>query len=443
MTKANESPSPTQTSPEPGWEAGVRRTTKDGRLLALSPEPVTTGERAVDVGAWIRRKTEGWLDLQNGNLLFGAEFSLMFLSLSLLSIGFLGFGFMFIVGPNQFGHWDWEAPLFMLVGNLLISLPWGLYVHFLGNKAVKETPPVRLNRQRREVAMPRWTIGKGLRLPFWNSNAGLIAYIALLLTIGFVFSAITQENASDEYRSTLVFWGLLTLGTEVLVISTYLFIALRLKKKHDPKLVYEIYPWEKLVAYIETRQDIGPSLMATHTVLTLAIPKPDDPESALAAASINVGHETAGLAQWECIRQFMENGPEACPDPKEDETLAHYKAKCRQARKEMSLLPWLGKKVGDWFFQRYLAHIITERRIKTLALKRLPEELKAWSAPLPKEQWAQPSEALQNLNQQLTRAYERGLRFTQMGPVSEWQAGREEKRQQKRGKGRFRARASS
>ena len=439
MAKENENPSSTNTSRECDWEVGVRRTTKDGRLLALSPEPVTTGERAVDVNAWIRRKTDGWLDLQHGNLLFGAEFSLLFLSLSVLSIGFLGFGFMFIVGPNQFGHWDWEAPLFMLVGNLLISLPWGLCMHFLGNKAVKETPPVRLNRQRREVAMPRWTTGKGLNLPFWNSNSGLIAYIALLLTIGFVFSAITQENASDEYRSTLVFWGLLTLGTEILVISTYLFFALRLKKKHDPKLIYEIYPWEKLVAYIETRQDIGPSLMATHTVLTLAIPKPDDPESALAAASINVGHETAGLAQWECIRQFMENGPEACPDPKEDETLAHYKARCRQARKDMSLLPWLGKKGGDWFFQRYLAHIITERRIKTLALKSLPEELKTWSEPLPKEQWAKPSETLQSLNQQLTRAYERGLKFAQMGPVSEWQAGREEKIQRKRGRGRFRA----
>src|SRR5690554_4795731 len=439
MTKANESPSPTQTSPEPDWEAGVRRTTKDGRLLALSPEPVTTGERAVDVNAWIRRKTEGWLDLQHGNLLFGAEFSLMFLSLSLLSIGFLGFGFMFIVGPNQFGRWDWEAPLFMLVGNLLISLPWGLYMHFLGNKAVKETPPVRLNRQRREVAMPRWTEGKEFKLPLWNDTVAGFTYIGVLFTIGWALTPFMNEYSSTEYRNSLVLEGLVLLGIELLVIGTYLFFALRLKKKHDPKLVYEIYPWEKLVAYIETRQDIGPGLMATHTVLTLAIPKPDDPESALAAASINVGHETAGLAQWECIRQFMENGPKACPDPKEDETLAHYKAKCRQARKDMSLLPWLGKKVGDWFFQRYLAHIITERRIKTLALKSLPEELKAWSAPLPKEQWTKPSEALLSLNQQLTRAYERGLKFAQMGPVSEWQAGREEKKQRKRGRGRFRA----
>ena len=440
MTKANQSPSPNQTSPEPDWEVGVRRTTKDGRLLALSPEPATTGERAVDVNAWIRRKTDGWLDLQHGNLLFGAEFSLMFLSLSLLSIGFLGFGLMFAVGPDHLGNWDWEAPLFMLVGNLLISLPWGLYMHFLGNKAVKETPPVRLNRQRREVAMPRWIEGKEFKLPFWNENAAGFAYMLIAFTIAAtLYAPVGLKNNPPEYVQSVRDYLLIALVIEVLMVGAYLYFALRLKKKHDPKLVYEIYPWDTLVAYIETKQNIGPSLMATHTVLTLAIPKPDDPESALAAASINVGHETAGLAQWECIRQFMENGPEACPDPKEDETLAHYKAKCRQARKEMSLLPWLSKKVGDWFFQRYLAHIITERRIKTLALKSLPEELKAWSAPLPKEQWAKPSEALQNLNQQLARAYERGLKFTQMGPVSEWQAGREEKQQQKRGKGRFRA----
>ncbi|RBW50233.1 hypothetical protein [Marinobacter sp. F3R11] len=440
MTNANENSSTVFPSSEPGWEPGVHRTSEEGELLALSPAPVATGERAVDVNAWIRRKNEAWLDLQNGNLLFGAEFSLMFLSLSLLSIGFLGFGFMFIVGPNQFGHWDWEAPLFMLVGNLLISLPWGLYMHFLGNKAVKETPPVRLNRQRREIAIPRWTEGKEFKLPFWTENTAGIAYILIAFTIAAVlYAPIGLENNPEEYVQRVRSYLLIALMVEVLVVGTYLFIALRLKKKHDPKLIYEIHPWEKLVAYIETKHNMGPSLMATHTVLTLAIPKPDDPESALAAASINVGHETAGLAQWECIRQFMENGPEACPDPKDDETLAHYKAKCRQARKDMSLLPWLGKKVGDWFFQRYLAHIITERRIKTLALKSLPEELKAWSAPLPQDQWAKPSEALQSLNQQLTRAYERGLRFTRMGPVSEWQAGREAKQRSKRGRGRYQA----
>lgn len=440
MTTDRES-SPSKDAPhEALWEPGARRTTQDGQILALSPAPVATGERAVDTNAWIRRKTEGWLDLQGGNLLFGAEFALMFLSLSVLSIGFVGFGLMLALGPDSYGRWDWASPLYMLVGNLLISLPWGLYVHFQGNQAVKESPPVRLNRQRREVAMPRWTKGKEFKLPFWNDNAAGLAYMLIAFTIAATLYAPTGlEDNSPEYVQKVRNYLLIVLVVEILVVGAYLLIALRLKKKHDPRLIYEIHPWEKLVAFIETQQNIGPSLMATHTFLTLAIPKPDDPESALAAAKINVGHETAGLAQWECIRRFMEDGPEACPDPRNDDTLAHYKAKCRQARKEMSFVPWLGKKVGDWFFQRYLAHIITERRIKTLALRSLPEELKAWSEPLPEDQWAKPSEELQTINEQLTRAYERGLTFSRMGPLSQWREQPKEKRQQKQARGRFRA----
>lgn len=284
--------------------------------------------------------------------------------------------------------------------------------------------------------MPRWGGDKEFTLPFWNLNAGFIAYLVFLGTIVFTLSPFMNEYSSIARRNTLVIQGVIVLAFEVVVIGIYLLIALRLKRQHAPELVYEFYPWEKLVAFIETQQNIGPSLMATHTFLTLAIPRSDDPETALASARINVGHETVGLAQWECIRRFMEDGPDACPDPKADDTLAGYKAKCRKARQELSLLPWLWKKVGDWFFQRYLAHIITERRIRTLALRSLPEELEAWSEPLPESQWAKPSEALQALNEQLTQAYQQGLTFSRMGPLSEWQRVGMVKSKRKRGNGR-------
>src|SRR5690554_8158979 len=68
------------------WEPGSQRSSQGGQLLALSPAPIATCERAVDVTNWIRRKTNGWLDLQGGNWLFGAEFALMFLSLSVLTV---------------------------------------------------------------------------------------------------------------------------------------------------------------------------------------------------------------------------------------------------------------------------------------------------------------------------------------------------------------------
>ncbi|ONF44264.1 hypothetical protein BTO32_08265 [Marinobacter lutaoensis] len=228
---------------------------------------------------WIRRKTEAWLDVQGGDWLFGAEFALMFLSLFGLMMVFA-----LLVTLDAYlddGTMTW-IPLSVVGGmNLLITAPWGLYLHFLGNKAIKESPPVRFHRQRREVAMPRWTEGQAFKLPLWNDTVAGFTYIGVLFTVGWALTPFMNEYSSTEYRNSLVLDGLVLLGIELLVIGTYLFIALRLKKKHDPKLVYEIYPWDKLVAYIETKHNIGPGLMAAHTVLTLAIPKPDDPDGPL------------------------------------------------------------------------------------------------------------------------------------------------------------------
>jgi hypothetical protein len=136
-------------------------------------------------------------------------------------------------------------------------------------------------------------------------------------------------------------------------------------------------------------------------MLTLAVPNPDDPETALAATSISVGHETAGLAQWESLRSFMEEGPEACPDPQNNDTLAYYKESCRRARQEKTTGAWLWKKVGDWFFQRYLAYKLTERRTKKLMPRILPEVLHEWSRSAPEGQQAEPSVELQEANQKI------------------------------------------
>lgn len=136
-------------------------------------------------------------------------------------------------------------------------------------------------------------------------------------------------------------------------------------------------------------------------MLTLAVPNPEDPETALAATSISVGFDSAGISQWESLRRFMEDGPEACPDPTNEDTLAHYKEACRKARQEKPMGTWLWKKVGDWFFLRYLAYIITERRLNKLVPRSLPDELHEWSRPIPEDQQVKPSDALVSANQKI------------------------------------------
>jgi hypothetical protein len=405
---------------EPQLETGERRTAADGDLLALSPKPVKTGVQPADSTDWVRRKSNIWMDLQGGNLVFAAEFSLMFLSLSLITIG-IGLLMTLSVFLDR-GAWNWNPPLVMVVGNVYASLPLFFIVHFGTNKAIKNGPPVRLNRQKREIAIPHWAGVGTFKYPLWGMTTFVVIYVfytLLSLCWGITWIETPYSRGSVEMRGMLsiAFW------ISMVTAAPYLTIGLYFKHKNKPHLTYIYHPWEQIVAFIQKKQVTAPTLLAEQTMLTLAVPDPDNPDSARAAISINVGHETVGLAQWECLRAFMDEGPSACPDPRDYGTLADYKASCRQARQEKGMAGWLWKKVGDGFFQRYLARLITERRVRKLIPKTLPQQLREWSEPLPESDWAQPSEELQALNAQLTVAYSRGEVFNQMGPVSQWLSG--------------------
>lgn len=391
--------------------AGERRKAADGDLLALSPLPVASGSRPSDPGDWIRRKNPVWMDLQGGSLVFAAELSLMFLSLTVLTIIVIGF-IPSIVMWSQRGLFDWGMPLYIFVGNIFCSLPFALVIHYNTNKAIKEGPPIRLNRQKREVAMPCWVGGKEVKIPLWGRDASVGIYTIYVLTFFTLVVPLFYERPFDDFQKSFIFWTWFAFALENLIFIPYILIGLHLHRKHKPRLEYVYHPWEQLVAYVQKQQDMGPSIFTERTMLTLAVPDPDHAETAKAAASVAVGHETVGLAQWESIRRFMEDGPEACPDPRDYGTLAHYKASCRQARREKPMGAWLWKKVGDWFFQRYLAHKLTEWRVNNLIPRSLPVELHEWSQPLPEDQWARPSEALQAENRRLESLRKKNPRLT-------------------------------
>ena len=251
-----------------------------------------------------------------------------------------------------------------------------------------------------------------MKIPLWSEGLFSWVYIIYLLTFIGMITPFISDEPMDAYGWAFFEYGLIALITESLIFVPYLLIGLKLKKKHAPRLEYVYYPWEKLVAYIEKRDAVGPALFTEQVMLTLAVPDPDDPETALAATSISVGHETAGIAQWESLRRFMEDGPEACPDPQNNDTLAHYKESCRKARQEKSTGDWLWKKVGDWFFQRYLAYKITEWRTNKLMPRSLPQDLHDWSEPVPGEEQAKPSEELQKANRQIRAMRRKNPRLT-------------------------------
>jgi hypothetical protein len=310
------------------------------------------------------------------------------------------------------GYLIWEPTVAAVIGSVFFTAPFGVGIHFRANKEIKESPPIRLNRKKRQVALPRWAGGSDFKLPFWGEEFFGFVYLVYVFTSFSVIGPFLLDGPVDDRGWAFFKGGLIALAVESLLFVPYLVFGLHLKKKNAPRLEYVYYPWEKLVAYIEKRDNIGPTIFTEQVMLTLAVPDPEDPETALAASSISVGHETAGIAQWESLRRFMEEGPEACPDPQNNDTLAHYKETCRKARQEKSTGAWLWKKVGDWFFQRYLAYKITEWRTNKLMPRSLPQDLHEWSKPVPEEERAKPSEELQKANEQIRTLRQKNPRLT-------------------------------
>lgn len=381
-------------------QAGERRQSQTGDILALSPLPLETGAEASDPVQWIQRKNDECMDLQGGNLVFAAELALMFLSLCILL--FLAMAYTTAAFYVHNGYFIWEPTIAAVIGSVFFTAPFGLVIHFRANKELKESPPVRLNREKRQMAIPRWvSSGKDVRIPLWGESLFSWVYILYFGTFAMIITPFISDEPMDAYGWAFFEYGLIGLVAESLIFIPYLLIGLKLKKKHAPQLEYVYYPWEKLVAYIEERRSLGPTIFTEQVMLTLAVPDPDDPETAMAATSISVGFNTAGIAQWESLRRFMEEGPNACPGPQNNDTLAHYKESCRRARQEKSTGAWLWKKVSDWFFQRNLAYRLTEWRTKKLMPRSLPQDLHKWSKPIPEAEQAKPSEELQKANQEI------------------------------------------
>ncbi|WP_027710225.1 hypothetical protein [Zooshikella ganghwensis] len=94
----------------------------------------------------------------------------------------------------------------------------------------------------------------------------------------------------------------------------------------DDKKQLHFVPWESFKAWVSTASTIGDSIAYRSSLFGMGPPAPDDPHGFLGVWRMPCGTELAGIMQWECIRSFMELGPDHIPDvdmTQRDATL-HY-----------------------------------------------------------------------------------------------------------------------
>ncbi|MGY3176490.1 hypothetical protein ACVWYU_005919 [Pseudomonas sp. TE12234] len=285
------------------------------RLLSrndyLAPLPIPTGRKPSDVLNVIWRKNEVFLDV--GNYSIGSAVMVLWPGVML----FLSLAY----GLRNISP---ELSTFTLIGGGVIT---GIPAIFIIQGLFREVPlPVRFNRQRREVCVPR-----------------------------------------DDGE-------------------------------------YWIVPWETVTAAATQQSSVSQAGRAMMGLLIIGFENPDpqaSEDNKHYSLGFNCGGGTTAMALWECMRSYMEIGPEAVEDQTARfdwskgiwATYLDDLVKAAKLRGWPLTLLWEGF-CGIFIFNTLLIDVLERWKLNPPPDLSYPDIIE-WSKPLPPEQWAKRSPELE------------------------------------------------
>lgn len=182
----------------------------------------------------------------------------------------------------------------------------------------------------------------------------------------------------------------------------------------DKTLPRPIYvPWEDMVAWIS--RSFGTTGDGITETMTLGMAFDDPQEGKVQFVNWGVLSAAHGMSQWELIRSYMEVGPSVCPPPAKPDDRHSLERDRERLRQEQAwgisgfffTFGWWYLRITSlWRVPYYLAEL--EQRFYRV---KMPAEVEEWSRPLPKEQWAQPSEKLRQESARMRYALSVGHSF--------------------------------
>ncbi|MFJ2467570.1 hypothetical protein [Pseudomonas sp. NPDC087615] len=165
---------------------------------------------------------------------------------------------------------------------------------------------------------------------------------------------------------------------------------------------YWVVPWETVTAAATQHSSVSQAGKATMGLLVIGFENPDShatDDNKHFSLGFNCGGGTTAMALWECMRSYMEIGPEAAPDAaalNSGANLRYYidymKDKAKERGWFLTLL-WEGV-FGVFIFNAPLATYLQRKKLYPPPDLRYPDIIE-WSKPLPPEQWAKRSPELE------------------------------------------------
>ncbi|VVP57298.1 hypothetical protein PS903_05716 [Pseudomonas fluorescens] len=242
-------------------------------------------------------------------------------------------------------------------GSLLFILPIGAFIYgmFSNVRTLAKSYPVRFNRQRREVCYIDDTTHRVLIVP-WESVVAWVARSQGVTSYGAMRDYTFGMGLEDEERDTVQF-----------ILSA------------QPSDAHALGMWTSIRNYMEDGELV------------------DTPNPMLAALGITLTEDE--LKPYEGLHTFEIERLDARALGRLDDGGGHLTAEERKRWGYSKRSPW---PLRWWYVRRVIVFWKMPYLIAEWAHRKgrptLPESVQAWSQPLPPEQWAQPSAALQKAN---------------------------------------------
>ncbi len=407
----------------PPMRAGERESRAGGEQYCLSPLPLpVNSEYAVDVAHIDVRHDDATMDIRQG-----ASPDSMMTAGHMLSVGIVAIMVFCLVVWVGIGGFPPDPQFAAAWGGGLYFVT--LFTFIAGivtvNLVLQRMPPIRLNRQRREVAFVVDPPGR-----FWLPapyNLWMISIVGTASTIpggmGIIEIGEWLRGARENFPVGLTLLHMGAMAFLFIYPAIYDIICRLCKRERRTVLV----PWEDVVAVCGFNPSLGPgAITGFGWNFALLPPDPERPGYTLPGAGIivSVGGLPGALSQWEYIRRFMEEGTEAITPAAREWGVEWYvayvareKAECERTNDKASWRRFRRKRL--WEHARF-AHWYTEYRMKHILPKAVPHDwLAEWSKPLPKSRWATPSKEVTELSELLRAAYLRGEKFIEMGDIAQ------------------------
>ncbi|POA79506.1 DUF6708 domain-containing protein [Pseudomonas sp. DP16D-R1] len=249
----------------------------------------------------------------------------------------------------------------------------------------------------------------GVFIDICNYSIGSAVMVMWPTLMVFLAISFFTRNLDPDLSQGILILGAVILGIPVLILIQGLFrevpLPVRFNRQRREVCVprddgeYWIVPWETVTAAATQQSSVSQAGRATMGLLIIGFENPDPQareDNKHFSLGFNCGGGTTAMALWECVRSYMEVGPQAVPEsrvgiaPYEETQIGSIITDLRKG----NLLGVFWGVFCITILGTYLAE-----KLQNLKLSYPPDlpypDIIEWSKPLPPEQWAKRSPELE------------------------------------------------